>query len=116
MGASTFYNIAIGRYNTPNEAFLELIDRARYEYGHGGYTGTIAEKDSFRLVPVAKRIDPFKLVEEYINDESGFWADKWGPAACVEIQNTYLQKLKERRGYKGKKGIKAYIFFGWASD
>ena len=26
-----------------------------------------------------------------------------------------LKKIKERRGYKGMRNIKAYYFFGWAA-
>lgn len=42
MGADTFYTEATGK--TAQEAFQNAIDQARWEHGHGGYSGTIAEK------------------------------------------------------------------------
>ena len=43
MGASTFLTRATGK--TAREAFASATSDARYEHGHGGYTGTIAEKN-----------------------------------------------------------------------
>ena len=34
---------------------------------------------------------------------------------CVEITGAVLKRLKENNGYKGKKNVKAFYFFGWAS-
>lgn len=42
MGATNFYCEANGK--TLSEAFQTAVDNAYYEYGHRGYTGTIAEK------------------------------------------------------------------------
>jgi hypothetical protein len=42
MGAVNFYCEAEGK--TLSEAFRSAVDEAYYEYGHRGYTGTIAEK------------------------------------------------------------------------
>lgn len=42
MGATNFYTEANGA--TLSEAFQTAVDNAHYEYGHRGYTGTIAEK------------------------------------------------------------------------
>ena len=98
MGATTFGCTARGR--DASEAFKKARDEAFYEHGHGGYTGTIAEKSDYKLVT---------LSEEVINDRTLFRAkideltdtqfdDKWGPAGCV--------KLREGE----------YYFFGWASE
>lgn len=48
MGANTFIHIAEGR--TADEAFDRARDDARYEHGHGGYSGSIAEKDRFVMI------------------------------------------------------------------
>ncbi len=48
MGAEEFFTVEFGR--TPEEAFDKAVADAQYYYGHGGYTGTIAEKNSFVLL------------------------------------------------------------------
>ena len=48
MGATNFTVTARGK--TASEAFDYATENARYENGHGGYTGTIAEKRSFVMV------------------------------------------------------------------
>ena len=45
MGAETFEIFGYGK--TAREAFSAAREDAQYEHGHGGYTGTIAEKDSY---------------------------------------------------------------------
>ena len=47
MGATTFFNI--GKGATAQEAFDRLHQQALYQHGHGGYTGTIAEKSTYTL-------------------------------------------------------------------
>lgn len=46
MGACDFYDS--GKGDTPKTVFAHLQHEARYMHGHGGYTGTIAEKGLFR--------------------------------------------------------------------
>lgn len=114
MGAESFFVKQKGIYRNANEAFLEAVEEAQYEYGHGGYTGTIAEKQSFKMVDVPPRKDPLKFASE-IENEDGFWQDKWGPAACVEVKGSWLQNERGER-YKGKRNFKVFYFFGWASS
>jgi hypothetical protein len=45
MGATDFLHYATGR--TAEEAFEAAREEALYDYGHSGYTGTIAEKYEF---------------------------------------------------------------------
>jgi hypothetical protein len=52
MGANSFWAEATGR--TADEAFRCAVEQARYEYGHRGYTGSIAEKHEFALLRVSK--------------------------------------------------------------
>lgn len=117
MGADTFSKFILGKYKNAQEAFNEAVEDARYYDGHGGYTGTIAEKGDFVMFDCPQRKDPFERAEELI--EKGAVDDKWGPAGCIDFGKTnkaLLRRLKEKRGYKGKKGINAYLFFGWASS
>lgn len=115
MGAQQFAMTMKGIYKNPQEAFNEAVEIASYEHGHSGYTGTIAEKSSFKMVELPKRKKVGEFVEECLESEEGFWNDKWGPAACVEIKGSQLAKLRGET-YKGKKNFKAFIFFGWASS
>jgi len=113
MGGCDFQNVYVGK-GTPKEAFEELIESARHQSGHGGYTGTIAEKDCFIMRECPPRKDPEVYAGEMIEEN-----DKWGPAYCIEVKRSYLQKLKKQpqnQWCKGKKGIRAYIFCGFASS
>ena len=48
MGATSFTNFVEGV--NAQEAFDTAVTAARWENGHGGYTGTIAEKHRFVLI------------------------------------------------------------------
>ena len=97
MGATNF--ACIGKGKDADEAFLAAREEALYEDGHGGYTGTIAEKDGFKLVTLteAEKNSPdlfYAKIDELTDNE---FSDKWGKAGCV--------KMKED----------TYYFFGMAS-
>jgi hypothetical protein len=94
MGAEEFYTEAGG--HSAKAAFAAAQEDARYEYGHGGYTGSIAEKSSFRLVEPNMAETPAECIERHIRAET--FDDKWGPAGCV--------KLADHR----------WAFWGWASS
>lgn len=107
MGATTFFDVVNGK--DAKSAFAVAVEEAAYENGHGGYTGTIAEKSEFTMIPL-----PFKFednvgikerigiietfTEKLIEERDPRIDDKWGPAGCIEI-------------IPGK-----YLFFGWASE
>jgi hypothetical protein len=99
MGACDFYNFAKGE--TAKEAFNSVVDRARYEYGHGGYTGTIAEKSSFvKVGKVKTENEASKLAMQMMDDDDDRRvSDKWGPAGCIEVEEPH-----------------GYLFFGMASS
>ena len=65
MGATNFETIATGK--TAREAFLNAVNDAYYWSGHGGYTGTIAEKPGFVefAVPLAELPERKRPVEVY---------------------------------------------------
>lgn len=97
MGATTFETI--GMATTAKAAFSNAVQQAQHEYGHGGYTGTIAEKvsDGFVMITVPKGIDPRDHAEQLMANDDPRISDKWGPAGCI--------KLNEE----------TFLFFGWAS-
>ena len=115
MGAMDFENVYIGK-KTPRDAFDEIIEIACFREGNDGYTGTIAEKTNFVTIQCQPRKSPGKLAEELMQNSDSRIDDKWGPAGCIEYKGAYLKKLKEQSGLKGKKNIRAYIFFGYASS
>ncbi len=102
MGASLFFKSAEG--TSANEAFKSARDNAAWESGHGGYTGTIAEKDDFVMCSDTT-FASFKEAYEYANSlvekDDRRISDKWGPSGCVKFASNNKT---------------AYLFFGWASD
>lgn len=97
MGASTFISAAPGK--DVAEAFANARSDAAYWHGHGGYTGTIAEKDSYVLISPAAmpRDEAMELANRLLDEDDPRISDKWGPAGAV-LTNT------------GE-----WLFFGWAS-
>ena len=117
MGATNYVTISKGQ--NAKDAFSSAYDKAQWDHGHGGYTGTIAEKDSFVEFPRPKGVRMrtvikivhnmtwdderiIKLEKKYpkfpVRQMARVWDDKWGPSACMELQS------------------KTYIFFGMASE
>lgn len=115
MGGDTFTTASWGK--TALEAFRKAVEQAEYDYGHAGYTGTIAEKPSFVMIDLPPFKDPTDLADELILDDDERVSDKWGPAGCIEIPKEIEDKIAEREG-AGKKGEneKLFLFFGWASS
>tara|TARA_R110002153_G_scaffold38297_9_gene111337 strand:+ start:5381 stop:5722 length:342 start_codon:yes stop_codon:yes gene_type:complete len=113
MGACTFETTEIGRYKNANEAYSEAVEEAFYEEGHDSYNGTISTTDGFRELDTHHR---------YGSKAWNIWVEKLldqldkRDCVCYEIKGTALKKMKERRGYKGKRNVKAYYFFGWAAE
>lgn len=50
MGAQTFTTKWIGK--TADDAYRSAVDDALWLHGHGGYTGTIAEKSGWLVCPI----------------------------------------------------------------
>jgi hypothetical protein len=105
MGACTFFTDAAGA--TAQEAFDKAVSDAAWECGHGGYTGTIAEKQEFVVIPCpilssisadAQRSVAMGYAQGLIESGDPRVDDKWGPAGCIQYS-------------PGK-----FLFFGWASS
>jgi len=98
MGASTFCISARGA--TAQAAFHAARAEACHEHGHGGYTGTIAEKSEFVMinVPADRTDDVWGYAQELIDEGDPRIDDKWGPAGCIS------------------QGQGNFVFFGWASE
>jgi hypothetical protein len=102
MGAETFTSWVPRRpKDSVQAAFIEAVQQAGWQYGHDGYTGTIAEKDSFVVVGAASSFEAAsQAAEKLIEEGDQRIDDKWGPAGCIEVTG-------EEPGY---------LFFGWASS
>lgn len=137
MGASRFLTVGVGK--TPQDAFTRLVQTARHQSGRGGYSGTIAEKSEFILLPlppgiaaldmtlwVQRYMDPEDRYPEYkalypaslereVRDAKKKSYDKYGPAAAYEIKGEELEALKARDIRVGP-GERAFVFFGYAAS
>lgn len=85
MGASTFYITAKGK--NAAEAFASAVSDAQHYHGHGGYTGTIAEKDEFVEIKLPKGKEVEDYAHELIHKNDARISDKWGPAGCFLIHS-----------------------------
>lgn len=61
MGATTFSQHGLGK--TPEAAFRAAQEHAAYMHGHGGYTGTLAEKGSYVLFKLPPRCTADKVIK-----------------------------------------------------
>ena len=143
MGAENFFVIETGK--TAQAAFDRAREDALYWYGHGGYTGTIAEKGSYvfcgevgsRYIDKIEGLVADKVYYDGYDPRFGgrkpakpripdaiapvvdkavlVYNDTWGPAACVQITGSHAKEIKEAKGRKGSHD-KVYAFFGWASS
>ena len=82
MGASVEYYKVKGIRKDLNNIADDLRFKCRYENGHGGYSGTIAE-DSGNLTIIDT---PMSLIEaqDYIDDKS----EKWENSIAIKLKDT----------------------------
>lgn len=96
MGGETFYTRSKGK--TARDAFNAAKSEAQHECGHGGYTGTIAEKPDFEMIEIPAGSDALQFAEKMVFDGDPRIDDKWGNAGCIDL------------------GDGNFLFFGWASS
>jgi hypothetical protein len=96
VGVGADWFVIHGEGETAKEAFNNAREQALYDYGHRGYTGSLAEKTSFREVFPRDGETWDQCVRRH--DEAGTFDDKWGPAGAVKVTD----------------GV--WCFFGWASS
>lgn len=79
----------------PDKAFRTLVQKSRFESGHGGYTGTIAEKSDFVIK------DRSGLTKDEADDYAYRLVDKndkWGPAWAVAVVESKDLGIKDVTG------------------
>ena len=110
-----------GKGKTAQIAFDKVVEQAQWEHGHGGYSGTIAEKYNMVEFPRPKGMRAKTVVDAvHVISRIGYavcvqdvqarypklpiaamfevYDSKWGPALAIELA-------------KGE-----YLFAGWASS
>lgn len=114
MGADTFYTRGMGA--NAKEAFAAAVENAKYMNGHGGYTGTIAEKRSFVMLRTTAMAydDAMRVANEAIDRPDPRIDDKWGDAGCIELLPD--PKAEDRAVRKAGGKLREFLFFGWASS
>lgn len=103
MGACNFTAAAAGK--DAADAFRAAIERAQYDHGHEGYSGTVAEKHSFKVASVPGVGDGFKLADwieaaAYISNvraqaASGF-ASKEDKAHAKEAERAFNKTIPKK--------------------
>lgn len=125
MGAEVFSCVGDGK--TVEEAFHNAREEAFYWFGHSGYTGTIAEKESYIVFDhegvltlaeaeiIEEKFNTYsmpsmkgepnpladlmaKYGEDTIMEVFDCYDDKWGPAVAIPLKNDQ------------------WFFCGWASS
>lgn len=112
MGAQEFQDASVA--TDVAEAFRECVEQAQYDYGHAGYTGTVAEKDEYVVLDLPANV-PVELAVQALREswrserqaeKRPSWLpqrvidayhDKWGPAVAI----------RDGEGWR---------FVGWASS
>ena len=113
MGAFEAKDYAIGRYKSAGEAYDELVGMAHYDCGHDGYNGTISTSDGFKMITEHPRYNTKKFWKFVDKTMDGTKFGRWN---CIELKGAALKKAKEICGYKGKRNIKAFYFWGLAAS
>lgn len=96
MGAQDFTQGGSGK--TAQLAFSAAVQEALHEYGHRGYTGSLAEKHEFVVIDLPDGADPHEYADKLIQEDDPRISNKWGPAGAIHL------------------GGEEWLFFGWASS
>lgn len=74
MGATNFGHESIGE--NVSDAYRKAVEEAQYDYGHRGYTGTIAEKSGYRVVSFSGSQTPARA-EKFIRAVNDYLHLRW---------------------------------------
>jgi len=113
MGAFDARDYAIGRFKNAEEAYKHLVEKAIWRKGNDGYNGTISTSGGFKMITKYPRYGTKKFWK-FVDDTME--GSKWDLWNCIEFKGATLKKAKEEEGYKGKKNIKAFFFWGLAAS
>ena len=113
MGATRFMTTAKGK--SLDDAFDVATYQARFEYGHGGYTGTIAEKETVMEVRPSMRVPPGTRKTTYLHAVrlAAEWADLRQDTA-EDLKGSRPRYIKMRK--RIAKGVKELNAKGFDMD
>jgi hypothetical protein len=138
MGAEVFENYSQGK--NPEEAFKNAVNEAHYWHGHGGYTGTIAEKGDYSVFECPTGVTATQLMDwayqcscvdskklndvpekhrQLVTNIVDVFDDKWGPAVCIPLTGKELAEARKKYCQSNnikRTSMKFYLFGGWASS
>lgn len=85
MGGTTFDHYVDGA--NVQDAFTKAHEEATYEHGHGGYSGTIAEKGGYTIITNTPLLESEAnaLADRLIQDDDPRIRDKWGDAGAIPV-------------------------------
>lgn len=103
MGATTFSTVAAGK--TAADAYRAAVTDARYWHGHGGYSGTIAEKGGWVEYTLPARVTAEKfeatvwnaLDEKWSAEGAEYRGEKPKPAKHLALLEQWLGKRDAAR-------------------
>jgi len=110
MGAAPFITYQPG--SDPAEAFHQACELARYQYGHDGYTGTIAEKYNYTVISATSYTlaEATELARRLIRTEDPRVDAPRGPAGAIAVNQATPAAVAEQAEPDG------WLFFGWAKE
>jgi hypothetical protein len=129
MGACDFKTVQTG--DSARHAFVMACDHAAYMSGHGGYTGTIAEKSSFIEIRDTLADVRRLLANPAINENTRKYCVKTLDRAAESselavhahaVADVLMciddSRIRDKWGPAGciNAGPKTYLFFGYASS
>ena len=105
MGSHNFSNVGYGK--TAKEAYNDLVDQALWEYGHDPYNGTISTTCGFIMTSIDQKRVTQQAIDRWL-EKAWEQTDKHVPCHCLELPRSHA---------KGKpRGVRAFIFAGWANS
>ena len=113
MGACTFSNLVVAKGNA-SVAYREICEEMNDYNGHQeGYSGDIQTTHGFRM-----RSDNPRYGTKAFDQWEDKRLDKLNKrdCECVEITGAVATRIKNKHGYKGRKGIRVFYFYGWAAE
>ena len=113
MGAHDCTVFKIGRYRDASQAYAEAVREAEDQYGWDGYNGTISTSDGFIIKKEHPRFGT-QAFEKF--EDKTIVGTKWKKWNCIELKGAILKRYKKQYGYKGKRNIKAFYFWGLAAS
>ena len=122
MGASEYMNAGKGK--TAQVAFDKVTENARWNHGHGGYSGTIAENRSMVEFPRPKGMRRATVIQAVRalgrickDDDGNAQTDKvqakYPKLRIAAMFEVYDDKTAPALAIELRKG--EYLFAGWAS-